>query len=120
MWLTVLLTAIASAVLTTLLLGAYWQRVARPRLERDLKRELGARLEKGTEILEGRIEKAVRRGVLEGVAALTSKEVLQDTTRSLARSGAEIVESRINQIFGRRRRDDSHEQRDEHRDEGDT
>lgn len=109
MWWAILLTAVLSALLTVALVGVYFQYHARPRLERELEAKLGRRFEKGTAILEERIEKAVRRGVLEGVAALTSKEVLQDTTRSLARSGAEIVESRINQIFGRRRRDDQDE-----------
>lgn len=103
---TILWTALASAIFTLVLFALCWQFVLRPRLEKELEVKLQRRVEKGVEVLEDRVEQAVRRGVLEGVTALASKEVLQDTTRTLARSGAELVESRLNTFFGRRQRDD--------------
>lgn len=106
MWWMFALTALSSALLTVLAIGIYVEKVARPRLERELEKKLSKRIKSGLDVLEERIEKAVRRGVLDGVQALTSKEVLQDTTRSLARSGAELVENSISQMLGRRRRED--------------
>lgn len=106
MWWMFALTAVSSSLLTVIIIGVYVEKIARPRLERELGEMLKNRSQKGMETLEGRIEKAVRRGVIDGVQALTSKEVLQDTTRSLARTGAELVEGRINQMLGRRRREE--------------
>lgn len=99
-----LLTALITSLLTVLLIGVGFQYYVRPRMEQELEARLKARSEKGLAILEERIEKAVKRGVVDGVAALASKEVLQDTTRNLARSGAELVEDRLSNLLGRRRR----------------
>jgi hypothetical protein len=44
----------------------------------------------------------VRKGIQEGVVSLASRETLEGTTRNLARSSAELMEDRLNRIFGGR------------------
>jgi len=95
---------VLTSVLTVIFMALVFQWYVRPRMEQELEAKLKARSEKGLAILEDRIEKAVKRGVMDGVTALASREMLQDTTRHLARSGAELVETRLNNLFGRRRR----------------
>jgi hypothetical protein len=42
----------------------------------------------------------VRRGLVDGVRNLDTRDVLEGASRSLARSSAELVGERLGQIFG--------------------
>lgn len=95
----IIMTSVTSAVLTVLLLGGVVHYLIRPRLEKEMKAQFDEHSENAIAAIEERIENAVKRGVVAGVSALTQKDVIQDTTRSLARTSAEILESRINNFF---------------------
>ena len=91
--LSALLTCIATA-----LWSQYW---LRPRLMRQLDEEFTVRLAQASEVLAERVEEAVRRGVMDGVTRLATREVIEGTTRNIARTGADFVEERLGRIFGR-------------------
>lgn len=102
-WWAILITAVLCAVLSCALTATWIRYRITPRLKEDLDREFQVRLEHASDVLSERVEQAVRRGVVDGFTGLASREVLEDTTRNIARSGAEFVEERLGRIFGRRR-----------------
>ncbi len=73
-----------------------------PRLRDSLQRELDEQVEKAAQVLSDRVEEGVRRGLVEGVRNLPSKELLEGASRNLARTSAEMVGERLGQIFGRK------------------
>jgi hypothetical protein len=75
-----------------------------PRLRDSLQRELDEQVEKAAQVLSDRVEEGVRRGLVEGVRNLPSKELLEGASRNLARTSAEMVGERLGQIFGRKDR----------------
>lgn len=101
-WLTILLTALASALLTCLLISWWLRYRVRPRLMAELDQEFRLRLKEASDVLAARVEEAVRKGVRDGFTSLASREVLQGTTRNIARTGAGIVEESLGRILGRR------------------
>lgn len=101
-WLTVILTALASAWLTCALMAAWLRYRVRPRLLAQLDEEFRLRLKEASDVLALRVEEAVRKGVREGFTSLASREVLQGTTRNIARTGAGLVEDSLGRILGRR------------------
>lgn len=104
--LTIILTALASALCTCLILAWWWQQWARPRLMAQLDEEFRLRLKEASDVISARVEEAVRKGVRDGFTSLASREVLEGTTRNIARTGAGLVEDSIGRILGRRRGDD--------------
>ncbi len=101
--LTIVLTALLSSALTIGL--AWWL------YERRLKAELDAQLEAAVaevddklqgalETLGDIVEVRVKQGILSGVAAIPSSEVLADTTKSVARTGAELASKGLSALFG--------------------
>lgn len=94
-----ILTALASSLITVGILAWYFQRVLLPRLERDFERLLRA----ATAELGREVEERVKRGVLEGVAAIPSAEMLQQTTRTVAQTGVDLVGAGLNSLLGRKR-----------------
>lgn len=104
--LTIILTALASALCTCLILGWWWQYRARPRLMAQLDDEFRQRLKEASDVMSARVEEAVRKGVRDGFTSLASREVLEGTTRNIARTGAGLVEDSIGRILGRRRASD--------------
>ena len=68
----------------------------------SLQRELDEQVEKAAQVLSDRVEEGVRRGLVEGVRNLPSKELLEGASRNLARTSAEMVGERLGQIFGRK------------------
>ena len=102
-WLLIIATALLSSLLTCALVVAWFQLRIRPSLMQQLDDEFRYRLDEASEVIGERVEEAVRAGLVEGVTALGSREVLEGTTRNLARSSAEIVEERVNRMFGRSR-----------------
>ncbi|EKF75299.1 hypothetical protein A11A3_04945 [Alcanivorax hongdengensis A-11-3] len=101
----VLMTAVLCAVITLLVVALWAHFYFQPRLRGSLQKELDAQVEQAATVLAERVEEAVRRGLVEGVRDLPSREVLQGASRNLARTSAELVGERLGQIFGRRERD---------------
>lgn len=70
--------------------------------------EMEARLEAVGERLRERLGKTVEDGVRSGIAAalkdLPSSDLVKDTTRSVARTGAELLGEGLNVLFGSRDR----------------
>lgn len=105
-WLGFVATALLGALFTCLLMS-YWIRVRLwPRLLADIDEEFRVRLKEASDVLGERVERSVRKGVVDGVTSLASREVLSGTTRNIARSGAGMVEDGLGWILGRRREDD--------------
>ena len=102
-WTMVILTALMTALCTLGAVAAYIKWHLRPRLLQDLEELLSRQSDRAAEVLGNRVEEGVRRGVVTGVSSLPTREVLQDTTRNIAKTSIDIVETRLGQIFGRRR-----------------
>lgn len=92
----ILATALASSLLTSALLYALFRWRLLPELE--------ARMAAAREDFSRSIERSVRKGLLDGVSALPSREVLQDTTRTIARTGMELVGDSLTAWLGGARR----------------
>lgn len=103
-WLMILLTGLVSAVLTVSGIAVWMHFHMAPRMAEDLEELLGREAERAADLMAEKVEEGVRRGVIDGVTQLPTREVLQDTTRNMARTSVEIVESRLGSIFGRRSR----------------
>ena len=102
-WLAIFTTAILSGLFTCLLMG-YWIRVRLwPQLLAEIDEEFRDRLQEASDVLGDRVERSVRKGVIDGVSSLATREVWSGTTRNFARSGAEIMEEGLGWILGRRR-----------------
>lgn len=82
MIISIILTAILSSLLTVAVgawyIKRHYQQTIRPELD-NLKREIGEE-----------IEERVRKGVIDGVKGLSSKDVIRDTTMNLAKTGLDI------------------------------
>ena len=91
-------TALLSAALTAIALVLVFRRVLLPEMEQ----RLAARMEVAREEFAVSVERAVRKGVLDGVASIPSREVLQDTTRTIARTGMELMGDSLSSLLGRR------------------
>jgi|SRR5699024_95083 len=102
-WWWMLAGAALSAVFTLMLLGLWVQFVVRPSLVREVEKVIAQEAQKAAEVIATRVEVAVKKGLVDGVKALPSRDVLQDTTRTLAKTSAEIMEERISNIFRPRR-----------------
>ena len=91
---TVLVTALLTSI-TTLALGHYF-------FEKKIKVDLEHKIEARIDQLGDTIEERVRQGIISGVASIPSREVIKGTTRTMAKTGAEIVEDSLNTILGKR------------------
>lgn len=101
---TIVFTALLSALLTW---GAAWLVFTRfiwPQLEKDLDREIDIKVQQIGDALEARVREGVRKGVLDGVAQIPSAEVLRGTTENMVRTGQTIVEQGLNSILGNKKR----------------
>ena len=101
-WLAIFVTAALSAALTCLVIAWWLQYRVRPRFMAQLDEEFRQRLKEASDVMAVRVEEAVSRGVREGVTSLASREVIQGTTRNIARTGAGFVEDSLGKILGRR------------------
>ena len=104
----IVLTSLLSSVATAALLYVLFLKKMLPAIEA----RLSARLASSREEFVQAVERSVRRGLLDGVAAsLPSREVLQDTTRTIARTGMEMMGDSLSAWLGGgrrgRRRDDT-------------
>lgn len=101
-WLAIGVTAVLSAALTCSVIAWWLQHRVRPRFMAQLDEEFRQRLKEASDVMAARVEEAVSRGVREGVTSLASREVIQGTTRNIARTGAGFVEDSLGKILGRR------------------
>ena len=102
-WLMVAVTAVLSSMCTLLAVALWMNLHVRPRVAQDLETLLREQAEQAADLMAAKVEEAVRRGIVDGVTSLPTREVLQGTTRNIARTSVEIVEDRLGQLFGRRR-----------------
>lgn len=85
--LTIIATALLSSIITLLVAIHYFRRYAKPRYEKTLADAIERfKAEVGPEI-----EARVKQGVVDGIKALPTREVLRDTTRTIAKTGLDIV-----------------------------
>ena len=105
-WISIIVTALLSAVVTCLLLTYWFRSRLWPQLLAEIDEEFRVRLQEASDVLGERVERSVRKGVVDGVTSLASREVLSGTTRNIARSGAGMVEDGLGWILGRKREDD--------------
>ena len=102
-WLAIVATALLSGLVTCVLMG-YWIRSRLwPQLMAEIDEEFRVRLQEASDVLGDRVEHSVRKGVVDGVTSLASREVLSGTTRNLARGSAELMEESLGWILRRRR-----------------
>ena len=105
-WLSILATALLSGLVTCLLMGYWFRTHLWPRLMAEIDEEFRIRLQEASDVLGDRVERSVRKGVVDGVTSLASREVLSGTTRNIARGGAELVEESLGWILRKRREED--------------
>lgn len=95
----ILVSAGLSSFLTLGLIYYFFQTSWRPRLERELRAREEA-LDRKLAEFGDEVEERVRRGVLSGVASIPSTEVMREGTRSLAKTGMEIMEVGLDTLLG--------------------
>ena len=106
MWnqaLTIVATALLSSALTVGLAWWLYQRRLKAELEAQLESavaEVDGKLRQALEALGDIVEERVKQGILNGVAAIPSSEVLADTTKSVARTGAELATKGLSALLG--------------------
>ena len=98
----VIATAVLSSAMTLAVVALWGRFYFQPRLRDSMQQELDEQVEKAAQVLSDRVEEGVRRGLVEGVRNLPSKELLEGASRNLARTSAEMVGERLGQIFGRK------------------
>ena len=96
----VIATAVLSSAMTLAVVALWGHFYFQPRLRDSMQKELDEQVEKAAQVLSSRVEEGVRRGLVDGVRNLATREVLEGASRSLARSSAELVGERLGQIFG--------------------
>ena len=99
-----LLTAVLASALT--LGAAYYlfHKRWRPRLEDELRAREAELDEKLADFGE-KIQAHVRQGIVDGVTAIPSSEVVREGTRSLAKTGADMVTAGLESLLGGAPRD---------------
>lgn len=83
----IIATAALSSLLTLSIALHYFRKHGKPRYEQAVKDAI----EKFKAEVGPEIEQRVRQGVLEGIKSLPTREVLRDTTRTIAKTGLDIV-----------------------------
>ncbi len=86
-----IITIIATALLSSLLTLAIAQYVFNKKFKNQYESGLAKAIEQFKQEVGPEIEARVKQGVLEGIKSLPSKEILRDTTRSIAKTGLDIV-----------------------------
>ena len=83
----IVITAIITSLLTLALLRWYVETHLQPML----KQMLDDAIEKLQQQAAPEIEERVKRGILEGIKAIPSREILRDTTLTMAKTGLELM-----------------------------
>lgn len=96
--LTIILTAVLSS-LFTLGLGYY---VMRRLLQEHAQKNANKFIDQVKEEIGPVIEERVKQGVKDGVASIPSREVLRETTRTMAKTGVDIVGDTLKPLLNKR------------------
>ena len=87
----ILLSAVLSAAITLAVVAIWGQVYFMPRLRRSVRQDIDEEARKASDLIAESVEEAVKRGINEGVRNLPTREMLEETSRSLARSSTELV-----------------------------
>lgn len=87
----IIITVVATAVLSSLLTLTIAHLVIKKRVKRQYEAGLANAIEQFKQEVGPDIEARVKKGVMEGVKSLPSKEILRDTTRTIAKTGLDIM-----------------------------
>lgn len=98
----IVVSALLSAFVTLLVVALWGHFYFLPRLKRDLQKEMDEQAYKAARLISESVEDAVKKGLVDGVRSLPTREVIEHTSRSLAKSSSEIVGDRLGKFFGRR------------------
>ena len=85
--LSIVATALLSSILTLTVALLYFRKQGKERYDKAV----AAAIERFKAEVGPEIEQRVKQGVVEGVKSLPSREMLRDTTRTIARTGLDIV-----------------------------
>lgn len=85
------LTIIATALLSSLLTLGIAHYVFQKRFKNRYEQGVQDAIDKFKEEVGPEIEARVKKGVMEGFKALPSREILRDTTRTIAKTGLDIM-----------------------------
>ena len=86
-----LLTIIATALLSGLLTLGIAHYIFQKRVKSRYEQGVQDAIDKFKEEVGPEIEARVKRGVMEGFKSLPSREILRDTTRTIAKTGLDIM-----------------------------
>jgi len=84
---TILATAVLSSLITLVIALHYFRKHAKPRYDKAV----GDAIERFKAEVGPEIEQRVKQGILEGIKSLPTREMLRDTTRTIAKTGLDIV-----------------------------
>jgi hypothetical protein len=84
---TILATAVLSSLITLMIAIHYFRKHAKPRYDKAV----GDAIERFKAEVGPEIEQRVKQGILEGIKSLPTREMLRDTTRTIAKTGLDIV-----------------------------
>ena len=96
---TVLLTALLTAAITVAVLALWAHYFLLPTLRRRLRADLEEEARNAADLIAARVEEAVKRGINDGVRNLPTREMIEETSRSLARTSTEMVGERLSRFF---------------------
>ncbi|MGB3622889.1 hypothetical protein FT643_02620 [Ketobacter sp. MCCC 1A13808] len=90
------MTELAVSIIATALLSSFFtlglaQYIFNKRLKHRLENELSEAIARIKAEVGPEVEARVKKGVMEGFKSLPSREVLRDTTRSIAKTGLDIM-----------------------------
>ncbi|MCH9647540.1 MAG: hypothetical protein K0U98_04830 [Deltaproteobacteria bacterium] len=105
--LVILSTAALSSLFTITVFYFLYQKRLRHELDEKLaaaREEFERTLDATLEEVGTLVEERVRQGVVKGVASISTPEVLTDTTKSVAKTGAELAERGLKALLGKGRR----------------
>lgn len=106
-WLQIAVTALFSAILTCILMGYWFKTRLWPQLWQQVDQEFRQRLEEASDVIGGRVETSVRKGVVDGVTSFATPQGISGTTRTIAKSSVDFVGDSLLGKARRRRRDDN-------------
>lgn len=88
---TIIITIVTTAILSSLFTLILAQYIFNKKFKNQYEKGLADAIEQFKAEVGPEIEDRVKKGVMEGFKSLPSKEVLRDTTRSIAKTGLDIM-----------------------------
>ena len=87
----IILTIIATALLSSIMTLTIAHLVMKGRIKKHYEAGLAKAIEQFKQEVGPDIEARVKKGVVDGVKSLPSREILRDTTRTIAKTGLDIM-----------------------------